>query len=321
MGAGDTLRDAAAPRFSRALMHTAATLYYLQDATQAEVAAQLGVSRATVSRLLADARQAGIVRIEVVAPVDEDLAALARTAEAAVGLKAAHLVSSPVHGPVGAALAPALSTALRALDLMPGDVVLVSSGRTVHEAAQAELPALPGTVLAPMIGGQDEPEPWYAPNEITRQVAAKVGGSPVFLYAPAIPGPELYATLLADASARRVIDLWSAARCAVVGIGGPPSIRASLPRFALAGARGLRQSVGDVCSRFYDAEGRAVPFPGSDRLVATPLEVLREIPDCIGLAAGREKVPGILAGARAGYFTQLVTDADTAAALVAAADR
>jgi DNA-binding transcriptional regulator LsrR (DeoR family) len=307
-------------RYPKALMHTAARLYYLEDATQADIAARLGVSRATVSRLLADARLEGIVRIEVVAPVDEDITTLARRAADALGLDAVHLASIPPHGAVGMALAPALAQALQDLHLVPGDVMLVSSGRTVYEAAQAELPPLPGIVLAPTIGGQDEPAAWYATNEITRQVAAKVGGSPVFLYAPAIPGPALHATLLADPATRRVIELWRSARCAVVGVGGPPSTRASLPRFALEGARGLRESVGDVCSRFYDAEGRAVAFPGSDRLMATALEVLQELPDCIGLAAGREKVPGILAAARAGYFTQLVTDPETAAALVEASE-
>lgn len=300
-------------------MHTAATLYYVEDATQAEVAARLGVSRATVSRLLSEARQAGIVRIEVVAPVDEDLDRLRHDAEAALGLDAVHLASSPLRGAVGAALAPALARALVELDLAPGDVLLAGSGRTVYEATQAELPRLPGIVLAPVIGGQDEPEAWYATNEITRQIAAKVGGSPTFLYAPALPGPDLYATLLADPSIRRVTELWRSARCAVVGVGGPPATRASLPRFAVAGARGLRDSVGDVCSRFYDADGRPVPFPGSDRLIATPLDVLRDMPHSIGLAAGPEKVPGILAAARARYLSRLVTDAETAAALVAAA--
>ena len=67
-------------------MHAAATLYYLQDATQAEVAVKLGVSRATVSRLLSEARQAGIVRIEVIAPVDEDLDRLSRDTYTALGL-------------------------------------------------------------------------------------------------------------------------------------------------------------------------------------------------------------------------------------------
>jgi DNA-binding transcriptional regulator LsrR (DeoR family) len=305
-------------RFPKALMHAAATLYYLEDATQADIAERLGTSRATVSRLLSAARRERIVRIEVVDPADQDLEQLARRAEEALGLEAVHLSPLPANGSTGEALAPALSVALGAVGLVPGDVLLVSSGRTVFEAAQAELPPLPRVQLAPMIGGQDEPEVWYAPNEITRQFAAKVGGLPTFLYAPALPGPELYQTLLEDPSARRVFELWSTARCAVVGVGAPPLTRDSLPRFVPEDARSLRDAVGDVCSRFYDVEGRPVPFPGGERLIATGLEVLQRIPTAIAVAAGATKVPGIVAGARARYFNQLVTDPDTAEALIAA---
>ncbi|HEX6712584.1 MAG TPA: sugar-binding domain-containing protein, partial [Thermoleophilaceae bacterium] len=173
-------------------MYAAARLYYLEDATQAEVAKRLGTSRATASRLLSEARRAGIVRIDVVEPVDEDLEELARSAEQSLGLGRVYLTASPIRGPVGEALAPALSEALDRSELAPGDVLLVSSGRTVYEAAQASLPPLPGVVLAPTIGGHEEPEPWYATNEITRQIAERVGGTPTFLYAPALPAAKLY---------------------------------------------------------------------------------------------------------------------------------
>ena len=75
-----------------------------------------------------------------------------------------------------------------------------------------------------------------------------------------------------------------------------------------------------MCSRFYDARGEAVAFPGSERLIATDFERLREIPTTIAVAAGVVKVPSILTGAASGYFNQLVTDADTALALLEAGD-
>jgi DNA-binding transcriptional regulator LsrR (DeoR family) len=59
-------------------------------------------------------------------------------------------------------------------------------------------------------------------------------------------------------------------------------------------------------------------FPESDRLIATSLETLRQIPVTIAVAVGTEKIPSIVAAARAGWFNTLVTDAPTAAALLAA---
>ncbi len=87
-----------------------------------------------------------------------------------------------------------------------------------------------------------------------------------------------------DPATRRVLDLWGRARCAIVAVGAPPLTRASLPRFIASDAASLQGSVGDVCSRFYDAHGDPVAFPGSERLIATRLERLREIPTAIANA-------------------------------------
>ncbi len=306
------------PRFPAQLMHAAARLYYLENATQAEIADRLGTSRPTVSRVLAEARRQGIVRIQVLPPVDADDDALGCRAADALNLTAVHVAPVAHRALIGATLAPKLSAALSAVGLQSGDVLLVSSGRTVWEAAQADLPKLPGVLVTPMVGGQDEPQAWYQTNEITRLVADKVGGRPVFLYAPALPGPQLREWLVEDPGIRRVLELWDRARCAIVGIGAPPMTRQSLPAFVPRDLLALREAVGDVLARFYDREGGPVHFPGDERLIATSFEALRKLPVSIAVAVGQEKVPGIVAAARAGFFNQLVTDSPTAAAVVAA---
>ena len=90
------------------------------------------------------------------------------------------------------------------------------------------------------------------------------------------------------------------------------------PRFVPTGGGWLREAVGDVCTRFFDRDGAPVDYPGVERLLATPYEVLQRIPSVIAVAVGQEKVPGIVAGARAGWFNELVTDPPTATALLAA---
>lgn len=305
-------------RFPASLLHAAATLYYLQDATQAEVAQRLGTSRATVSRLLREARERGIVRIEVVAPSQQDSSELAARLRDQLGLAQVHVCAAGPPGHVPDAVSPVLAAALAGVGLVRDDVLLVSSGRTVYEVAQRALPTLPGVVVAPMVGGQDEPEAWYQTNEITRQVAVGIGGVPRFLFAPAMPGPDLRSSLVSDPSIQRVVDLWSRARCAVMGVGAPPLLRESLPGFVPTGEEPLRRAVGDVVSRFYDADGVEVLYDGAQRLIATPLDAIRAIPTTIAVAHGAQKVPSIVAGARGGYFNHLVTDPSTAALLVAA---
>ncbi|MEZ0166665.1 sugar-binding transcriptional regulator [Kineococcus sp. LSe6-4] len=305
-------------RFPLALAHTAATLYYLQDATQAEIAERLGTSRATVSRLLQQARDRGLVRIEVLPLPQEDPEDLAGRLREALGLRTVRLTAPTGSAHLAEAVSPVLAQALTDVGLSEGDVLLVSSGRTVYDIAQRELPTLPRVVVAPMLGGQDEPEPWYQTNEIARRVAVGVGGTPRFLYAPAFPARALRRSLVADPAFKRFTNLWKTARCAVMGVGAPPLQRSSIPGFVPTGEAPLRESVGDVVSRFYDAEGREIDYAGSDRLIAIPLEVLRRVPDRIAVAHGTLKVPSVLAGAKGGFFNHLVTDPATAGALLAA---
>ena len=309
----------AAERFPRSLMHAAATLYHLKDGTQADVARALGVSRATVSRLLAEARRTGIVRIEVLDQAGSTPESLAADLADTLGLTAVHL-APPVHQALlSTALATQVGVALSEAGLEHDDVLLVSSGRTVWQAGLEVLPRFPGTIVTPMVGGQDEPEAWYQTNEITRLIAHQIGGQPAFLYAPAQPGPELYDLLLKDPATRRVLELWTRAKCAIIGVGAPPSTRASIPDFVPRDAPRLRTAAGDICTRFFDSDGLQLSYPGSERLVATTYETLRQIPHSIALAVGETKIPSLLAASRAGWFNTLVTDTPTAAALLLSA--
>ncbi|MEU9836197.1 sugar-binding domain-containing protein [Streptosporangium sp. NPDC048047] len=317
MNAADAVPEAQA-RFPRELMYAAASQYYLEEATQADIAKRLGVSRATVSRLLTEARRHGIVEIRVHRPAALEEGPLAAEVATALGLARVFLVPR-VGGPaLGPWLAPGLARALAAAGLESGDVLLVSSGSTVYECARESLGRFPGVTIAPAVGGQEDPQPWFQTNETTRLLAERVGGVPSYLYAPAQPGPELFYSLQHEPSVRRVMDLWAHARCVIVGVGSPPLTRQVVPAFVPRHAGSLRDAVGDVCSRFYDRDGEPVGYPGSERLVATSLEQLRRIPVSIAVAVGPEKVLSIVAGARGGYFNQLVTDALTAESLLSA---
>ncbi|HET9873343.1 MAG TPA: sugar-binding domain-containing protein [Propionibacteriaceae bacterium] len=307
-------------QFAPSVLYTAARLYYEEDATQAEIALQLHTSRATVSRLLSEARRRGIVKIEVVPPGQEGVGDLAAQVAERLRLQAVYL-SSPLPTPppgkqledvIGSVLAPAVGRALQAVGLLPGEVLLVSSGRTMYEVARFDLPKLPGVVVAPTVGGTDQPEAWYQTNEITRRVAEHIGGRPTYLFAPALPGPDLYKTLLTDPAIQRVLHLWPYARCVLAGVGAPPALRSQIPQFVDLSSPALLDAVGDVCSRFFNRAGKPISFPGSERLIAVDLKTLQKLPTVIAVAAGRGKVPPIIAGAKARYFNQLVTDPATA---------
>lgn len=302
---------------SALLMHTVATLYYLEDATQAEIAQQMGMSRPAVSRLLAEARRTGMVRIEVTPLGQPPSPELSDRLLTALRLESVELVPASTPSMMGRALAPALSKTLLAAGLRPGSVLVLATGKAIYETLQADLPSLPGVVVVPAVGGQDEPEAWYQANELVRQMAEGIGGFPAFLYAPALPGEDLHSSLLSDESTSHVRELWQRAGCAVLGIGAPPAIRQSISAAIPTTSSALRsEAVGDVSLRFFDANGVSVPFPGSERLFAIPLQQLKDIPVRVALAIGPEKAASIIGAARGGFISHLITDTSTATSIL-----
>ena len=317
---GDVRRVSVGGNFAPSVLYAAAKMYYEEEANQAQIAIRLGTSRATVSRVLAEARRQKIVQITVTQPLARDGRELGDRVAAQLGLQHVFLSSPfptalgprPPEGMLGSVLAPAVSRALAAANLFPGDVLLVSSGRTVYEISGFELPPLPGVLVAPTVGGTDQPESWFQTNEITGRIASRIGGRPMYLFAPALPGTDLYASLHEDPAIRRVLGLWPRARAVLTGIGASPLLRNQLPQFVPVDSGPLREAVGDICSRFFDRTGTPVEFPGSERLIALRLIDLQRIDPVIAVAAGPDKVAPLIAAARSGYFDQLVTDPLTA---------
>ena len=316
MSAETPTPDGTRTRFPLDTVYQAARMYYLEDATQVEIASRLGVSRPTVSRLVAEARRAGLVRIEVVDPFQDETVALAERLQVVLGLHAVHLAAVTHTATLGTDLAGPLAAAVEGMGLVPGDAVLMSSGRTVYDVAHAGMPPLVGVQLVPTVGGQADPMPWFQTNEITRAAAQHSGAIPAFLFAQALPSPAMRASLDEDPAFQHVVGLWGRAKGAILGIGAPTPTRDALTRGLPVEDAVFDQAAGDVCLNFYAADGTAIEFPGSDRMVRTSREVLAGVPHAVGVAVGTAKVVSIIAAARGGLVNELVTDAVTARALL-----
>lgn len=302
------------------LLHRAASAYYLDGLRQAEVADRVGVSRPTVSKLLAEARRIGMVQFEVLDVPTVDLAELALDVQELLGIDSVLIAPGDQVQRGYRGLGSLLGEELSRLGLRRGEVLLISSGTTTHAVSHAAgLPELPGVIVAPTVGGQQESDPTFQTNEIVRAFADRTGAEPRFVFAPALPSASLWESLQADPSFQEITGLWGRARVVVTGIGSPYLERPALTSVVPREDPDLRRAAGDVCLHFYDREGRTIAYPGSDRLVRPSIEQLRAIPSSIAMAAGRSKAVSILAGARTGLFTTLITDVPTAEALLASA--
>jgi DNA-binding transcriptional regulator LsrR (DeoR family) len=289
-------------------------MHYVSDLSQTEISRRLGISAATVSRLIRRAHKEGIVRVEV-----RDLTSTDEIADQLVerlGLRAAAVIETPSEAGVLAALATPVGRLLREAGLGAGSVFAIGWGRTVWELIQAGLPRIPGIITVPASGGMQQAAQHFQVNEFVRLSAEQMGGVPKFIHAPYLPSLESRAGFLTDPTIREHVTLWDRLDVALVGIGLPYSVD-----LAYGGTPGtpsdvaLANAVGDVLQHFYDIEGKPVAWEGEPRLIAVSPAQLRAVPLAIGVAASPEKAPGILGAARAKLINVLVIDARTAQAI------
>ena len=293
----------------------ASRLYYELGETQSAVAERLGVTRPQVSRLLKRARAEGIVEIRI---IDRDTAVspAAHELSSRFDLDAVHLTPT-IAGPedltrrmVGRLAAQVLRGVIR-----DGAIVGVGDGSTVSAIADALVDgATPvAATIVPLAGGYWSPGPEREPF---RRVADAFGAQANGLMAPGlVDDAATKRSLMSHAGVRAILDLWSRLDVAIFGIGGPSwgagSVGESTAHELEAG-----HAVGEILIAPFDVDGRFVCPALHDRVIAFDARGLGQVPASIGVAAGGAKVRPILGALRAGVVRTLVTDVETAEAVV-----
>jgi DNA-binding transcriptional regulator LsrR (DeoR family) len=295
------------------MLHMVAKLHYVSDMSQIDIARKLGMSTATVSRMLQKARAVGIVRIEVIDLVSPEEI----TAElvAALGLKSAAVIDTPQSGVLGA-LAEPLGGLIKAAGLGDGAVIGFGWGRAVREVVLAGLPPLGDALVVPLNGGMQQAAPHFQINEFVRLAAEQIGGQPHFLHAPYLSSLELRDAFLADPSVRETIALWDRLDCAIVGIGLTHAPQPSEASAATASEKALINAAGDVIRHYVSIDGHLLSWDGEERMIAASPDQLRRAPLSIGVAAAPEKAAGVIGAVRSGMINTLVTDTTTAQAII-----
>ncbi|HWQ46452.1 MAG TPA: sugar-binding transcriptional regulator [Longilinea sp.] len=304
------------------LMVQAARLYYDNDLTQEQIAQHLQITRQKVSRLIAEAKNIGIVHITISDPSPND-PKLAEGLKEKFGLKNVILTTSEgidpeqIRSRIGMAAAEYIIGVLR-----DGAHVGIGWGRTLFYAVNSVPKGKQAQInVVPLIGGIGDMTPFFQVNELARRLAEAFGGSYRFIYAPAFtPDQSTYKGLIKSQEINSIQEQWNLLEFAVVGIGQVEFQKISSMFFAehitpnTLSQLETQGAVGDICGRFYDITGKSVKL--SEGVIGISLEKLLEIPDVIGIAGGVEKVPAILGALRGGFIKTLVTDTTTAKAIM-----
>ena len=311
--------------YSNDQLHLAARLYYVEGMGQNEVAKFVKVSQAKVSRLLALARERGIVRITVAdyEPRDRELEARLRVQ---LGFSTAIVIKAPdglsaddLRRSVGLFASGALESLIQ-----PKDTIAVAGGRTIHALVQripesrSKLP-----VVVQSMGSVDSAVSTFDAQEIGRMLARRLGGSFVAMNTPAyVHEKKMRDALLALEQVRVVNAHLNQASLAIVGVGTLDN-SVFIERSILGGqdVAGLKAAgaVGEICGRFFDASGRECDTPWRDRVMSVELGQLAKIPQVIGVVSGADRSASILAAIAGGFLKGLVIDEPGARALLEAA--
>ncbi|MEK7385588.1 MAG: sugar-binding domain-containing protein [candidate division NC10 bacterium] len=308
-------------------------LYYRRGKSQKDIATAVGLSAATVSRLLKRAFDDGFVRVELDLPRREELETglLER-----FGLRDAVVVAAGGRGDLKEELGAAAAAYFEKI-AANGMRIGLSCGFTLYQTIrQLRERRFRDLALYPLSGESTLKQVDLFPNTLVGMMAVKYRPH---VQAYALPVQHLLSLgeiererrrLLRDPEIRTIYDAAQAVDIALVGIG---MIGEQTPGFcSLAESYGvsvkrLRQLgvVGEINYQPFDREGRIVDRPelralmrrilsvGGDRLQALSKRSDRYV---VAIAGGRAKLEAVR-GALAGRFMNvLVTDEDVATLLL-----
>jgi len=303
-----------------------ARLYYEQGVKQPEIARQLCLSQAMVSRLLATAQKEGIVRTTVMTPtgvyseLEEQLAARYDLKDAVVADSVAG-TGDEVLRAIGSAAASYLEVTLRS-----NEVVGISSwSETLLRTVASMQPRSRSdkSHVVQILGGIGTPTAEVHAIQLTQQLASLLHAQPHFLTAPGVASsPQAATAYLSEPSVRATMSFFNQLTVALVGIGSLNPSRLlgesgnAFNRTELAHLKRLG-AVGDICVHFFDAGGRDVGGPLNERVIGMSLDQLRKVPRVIAVAGTLQKVEAVRGALDGKLVTTLITDRLTAEQLLA----
>lgn len=301
------------------LLREVAELYYVHRFSQKAIAARIGRSVPTVSRLLADAEGRDIVQVRVRYPVPL-VPELQRELVNRFGLRLARVADVSADGPSNP-LGQVAELAARYLATLLTDdaIVSVAWGSSIREVAEL-LKTNPhrNVHVVQALGSLGSRLPAIDNPAITKALAERIAGTPHFLPAPMIvDSTSAREAFASDPQFAETLALGERPDIALIGIGiADPGLSGicragyldpwSMERIRASGA------VGDIVVEFYDLFGHVRETDIGERVVGMRLPGLANTRTVVAIARGTAKAAAILGALRTGLIHVLVTDDATA---------
>ncbi|MDR3069789.1 MAG: hypothetical protein LBU38_02100 [Propionibacteriaceae bacterium] len=286
-----------------------ARMYYLEEQSKSDIAKTLGISRFKVARILAQAREDGVVSITIkdMAPINWELS---RQLANHWNIKA--LVTDSERGTqaevrkaVGRATAGVLVESLQ-----QGEILGLAWGRTLTVMTEY-LSKLPHISVVQLTGSVTS-DLTESPVELVRKTSLNMGAEAFPIIAPLVLGDEqAVSALKCHPQVKVAFELFDDITTAVLAVGSwDPPVSQLLPamaeedREALIGL-GVRAEVAGI---FVNDEGDILGDEFSSKCLSISASQVQAIPRVIAAAGGTVKVDALRAVVRSGLVTEIVTE-------------
>ncbi len=304
--------------------------YYEKNYTQIEIAKILDISRITLGKLLKEARDEGMVKIEIVDKKNlHQLLELEDQIKSRFGLLDVKVVDcyeesrSIITQNLASAGAKYLDHILRS-----GMKLGISWGRTLEMTVDSltENHSISGIEVYTLLGGAGTSESRIQPNIIAERLLKKVSGVGYIINAPFICRTrELCEAIKQEPHIASIIKRSADCDITLAGIGETPDIATSRHEHYHYGAEIIKEmqeheAVGDICANFFDIYGRVCDTSVRHRIVSIDISSLHRHKKVIGIGGGAYKVKSILGALNGKYLHMLITDKFTAERVLKLAD-
>lgn len=296
-------------------------MHYEEGLTQQQISERVGVSRPQISRLLATARSAGIVKITVENPFSEEYQ-LQRALKEAYGLQDVSIVNAPDGEPSTVLQKMALLLSMQ-LDthLKDNGTLGIMGGHNIYGISQffSTTPRKNLSVVS-LSGGSEKFGNQQANN--SAHVFAQKFACPFYpVHAPLVVASSRVRDILCkEPEIAQAMERGDHASVALIGIGRVDESSAffspELFDKPILDKLRSRGAVAGIGGSFIDREGQVLNFSERDRVLAIPAERLKAIPTVIAIAFGPQKVEPIAAVLKGHWVNVLITTLNTAKALI-----
>ena len=303
-------------KFSIPQLIRVAELYYYRKKSQKEISIMLNISPATVSRMIQEALDIGIVKVEI-QEVTGDYKEIEKEIEKRYDLEKVVIIKNPRYKDdwhIKKLLGKATGELFYKV-AETGDRVGIGAGETMLEmiSSLSYDSSLLGIHLLPLMGGWGFTLLHRETNKLVISMASILQCDYSLLLAPAfVSTPEVKDVFLKEDQINQVVKLWEGLNMAVFSIG--PEVEHSVYPTIANGQNNMidkEQAVGDVVGKIIDREGNELEIPYNKKIISIPFTLLKKVPKRTGVGGGQYKYRSIKAALNGGLINYLVTDYNT----------